>query len=171
VNALTVWKFGSPDGAEQALTKLQELAKQQLISVDDAAIVSWPEGRNKPKTRNLGSLTGRGALWGGFWGWLFGLIFLVPIAGLAFGAAAGALAGSLSDYGIDDDFIKEVRGKVTPGASALFLLTHGAVVDRVAPEFEGTDMELIRSNLSPEQEQKLREAMGEEEEVESQPTG
>ena len=171
MNALTVWKFNSPEGAEQGLARLRELAKQQLVSIDDAALVSWPEGRKKPKTTNLGSLTGRGALWGGFWGWLFGLIFLVPLAGLAMGAAAGALAGSMSDYGIDDDFIKEVRGKVTPGTSALFLLTHGAVVDRVAPEFEGTDMELIRSNLSPEQEQKLREAMGEEEEIESQPTG
>jgi hypothetical protein len=54
VNALTVWKFNSPEGGEQALTKLRELAKQQLVSVDDAAIMSWPEGRNKPKTRNLG---------------------------------------------------------------------------------------------------------------------
>ena len=42
---------------------------------------------------------------------------------MAVGAAAGALAGSLADYGIDDDFIKNVREKVTEGTSALFLLT------------------------------------------------
>jgi uncharacterized membrane protein len=69
---------------------------------------------------------------------------IVPLWGLAFGAAAGALAGSLPDYGIDGDFIKEVRGKVTRSTFAL----HTAVVDRLAPGFEGCEMEPMRSNLA-----------------------
>jgi uncharacterized membrane protein len=55
-----------------------------------------------PKTRELNSTTGRGALGGGFWGLLFGLIFFVPILGLAIGAALGALSGSLADVGISN---------------------------------------------------------------------
>jgi uncharacterized membrane protein len=46
---------------------------------------------------------------------------------------------------------------------ALFVLTSGAVYDKVAAEFHGTDAELIRTNLSDEQEAKLREAFGLEE--------
>lgn len=46
--------------------------------------------------------------------------------------------------------------------SALFLLTSDAVVDRVVGAFEGTEMELIATNLSADDEQKLREAFGEE---------
>jgi uncharacterized membrane protein len=65
--------------------------------VQDAAVVSWETGRRKPKTRELNSTAGRGALGGGFWGLLFGLIFFVPILGLAIGAASGALFGSLSE--------------------------------------------------------------------------
>ena len=83
--------------------------------------------------------------------------------GLAIGAATGALAGSLSDVGIDNDFIDSVRQKVTPGTSALFLLSSGAVIDRVRDEFQGSEAELISTNLSGEQKQKLREAFANEE--------
>lgn len=157
---LTVWKFDTAGGAQEALDKLAELSKQQLIQVQDAAVVAWREGQKKPSTRNHGSLTGQGALSGAFWGMLFGLIFFVPFFGMAVGAAMGALAGKFADYGIDDSFIKEVRDQVTEGTSALFLLSSGAVRDRVAEEFEGVSMELIQSNLSKEEEDQLKEDFG-----------
>ena len=106
---LTVWKYESPDGAEKALSLLGELSKQRLIEVQDAAIVSWPRGARKPKTRHLANLTGAGALDGAFWGMLFGWIFFVPFLGAAFGAAMGALAGHFSDYGIGKEFIENIR--------------------------------------------------------------
>jgi len=158
--SLTVWKFNTAQGAGQMLAKLESLSKQQLITVQDAAIVSWESGKKKPKTKQAVGLTGAGALQGAFWGMLFGLLFFVPFFGLAVGAAMGALAGHFSDYGIDDNFIKEVREKVTEGTSALFLLSSDAVVDKVAAELKGMDMELIKSNLTAEQEAQLREAFG-----------
>lgn len=156
---LTVLKFTTPDGAEQTATVMQELQKQGLVTIRDAATVSFPPDAKKPKTRQLHSMAGLGALDGAFWGMLFGLIFFIPLLGLAIGAAAGALTGSFVDVGIDDNFIKEVRAKVTPGTSALFLLTENAVMDRVADEIKkrGIHFELIASNLSREQEDKLRE--------------
>jgi uncharacterized membrane protein len=156
--SLTVWKFETPYGADAALQKLQSLASQQLITVQDAAVVSWETGRKKPKTRELHDTKMGGALGGGFWGLLFGLIFFVPLLGLAIGAASGALFGSLADVGISDSFIKSVRDQVTPGTSALFLLSSDAVIDRVKQEFSGEQAELISTNLSSEQEAKLRAA-------------
>ena len=157
---LTVLKFQTAEGAAQMEQLLGELQKQHLITIEDAATVSWPVGQKKPKTRQLHNLAGVGALDGAFWGMLFGLIFFVPFLGLAIGAAMGALAGSMTDVGIDDKFINQVRDKVTPGTSALFLLSSGAVVDRVVDEIKrrGLQPELISSNLSQEQEGKLREA-------------
>ena len=140
---------------------LESLQKQALIEVVDAAWVTWPEGRKSPKTHQLHSTSASGALGGGFWGLLFGLIFFIPLIGLAIGAAAGALAGSLTDVGIDDGFITRVRDQVTPGTSALFAMTQNAVQDRVLQAFEGFHPELISSNLSEEQEGKLRAAFGE----------
>ena len=163
MSSLTVWKFPTPFGAESALTKLGELETQQLINVQDAAVVSWEVGKKKPKTRQLHDSKVGGALGGGFWGLLFGLIFFVPFLGLAIGAASGALFGSLADAGISESFIKSVRDQVTPGTSALFLLSSDAVIDRVKAEFPGGgEAQLISTNLSAEQEAKLREAFAEE---------
>jgi len=159
---LTAWKFSTPYGADAALDKLEKLQSEQLITVQDAAVVSWEVGRKKPKTRELHSTKRAGALGGGFWGLLFGLIFFIPILGLAIGAVTGALMGSLADVGISDAFINSVRQKVTPGTSALFLLSSDAVEDRVRAEFAGTEAELISTNLSADQEAKLREAFATE---------
>lgn len=160
---LTVWKFNTPEGAEKALAKLEGLQKQQLIQVLDAAVVTWPQGRKSPKTYQAFSTIGAGALGGAFWGMLFGLIFFVPLFGLIVGAAAGAISGKFTDYGINDGFIKDVQSKVTEGTSALFLLTGQVTLDKVeeafAPEERG---QLIQSNLSKEQENKLREDFGAE---------
>lgn len=157
--ALTVWKFDTPQGAEEAARTLDDLAREQVINVHDAATVSWEVGKKKPKTRQLsGSTTGGGALGGAFWGMLFGLIFFVPLLGAAVGAATGALAGSLTDVGIDDRFINKVRDEVTPGTSALFVMTSDAVLDKVRDAFAGhKPSELVFTNLSEEQEKALRE--------------
>lgn len=160
---LTAIKFETPDGAEQALQLMGNLQKQNLIQVVDAATVSWPEGKKKPKTRQAQSMGGVGALSGAFWGLLFGLLFFIPFLGLAIGAAIGGLTGHFSDYGIDDDFIKSVRDKVTPGTSALFLLTQNAVADRVIAEMKTLPkFEILSTNLSQEQEAQLRAEFGEE---------
>ena len=155
---LTVWKFDSPGGAGNALALLERMQKEELVQVNDAAYVYWPEGKKKPKTEQLHKLTSAGALGGSFWGLLFGLIFFVPLLGRAVGAAMGALSGSMADVGIDDDFIREVREKVTPGTSALFVMTSNVVVDKALDEFKDSGATLLSTNLSKEQEEKLREA-------------
>jgi len=156
-----VWKFPDAAGAERAEASLERLQKEELITIHDAARVSWPEGAKKPKTSQLNSLTGAGALGGSFWGLLFGLIFFVPLLGMAIGAGLGAMAGSMSDVGIDDDFIRGIRDEVTPGTSALFVLSSGGVVDKVKDAFAGQSAQLIHTNLNDEQEAKLREVFAE----------
>jgi uncharacterized membrane protein len=88
---LTAWKFSTPEGASEAMEKLESLeTQQQLIQVHDAAVVTWPVGAKKPKTMEMHDTAKAGALGGGFWGLLFGLIFFIPLLGLAIGAASGA---------------------------------------------------------------------------------
>jgi uncharacterized membrane protein len=158
---LTVLKFADPKGAESALDKVKSLQKQELIILHDAAIVTWAEGKKGPKTKQLVSMAGLAGMQGAFWGMLFGLIFFVPFFGMAVGAAMGALSGAFADYGINDDFIKRTREKVTEGTSALFLMTSGAVKDKVVDEMKGLDFEIIATNLSKEEEEKLQAAFGE----------
>jgi uncharacterized membrane protein len=159
---LTVWKFPDSAGAENAIRTLEQLQREELIKVQDAAVVSWPAGKKKPRTHQLHSLTGAGALGGGFWGLLFGLIFFMPLLGLAIGATMGTLGGAMSDVGIDDAFIKRVREQVTPGSSALFAMTSDAVMDRVHEAFAGQDAELVETNLSKDDEDRLRHVFSED---------
>ena len=159
---LSVLKFNDPGGADRVMIALQGMQERELITLQDAAVVSWPQGNRKPKTHQLHSTTGAGAGWGAFWGFLFGLIFFVPFLGAAIGAGMGAATGSLADVGISDDFIKQVREKVTEGTSALFALTSGATVDKVVDELKQYDFEIISTNLPEEQEKQLREAFAQE---------
>jgi uncharacterized membrane protein len=68
----------------------------------------------------------------------------------------------MADVGIDDDFIASVRAKITPGTSALFAMTSDAVMDRVQGAFAGMDAELIETNLSADEEARLREVFEDE---------
>jgi uncharacterized membrane protein len=162
MSKLTVWKFDSPTGAADALETLASLQRQHQIVLIDAATVTWPVGKKSPRTRQAVDLVGRGALDGAFWGMLFGFIFFGPLLGMAVGMAMGAFAGKFADYGINDDFIKEIQSKVTEGTSALFVLYGAVTEEKVKEAFAGVKMELIHSNLSDEQEAKLRASFGAE---------
>jgi uncharacterized membrane protein len=159
---ITVWKFESATGATEALIKLADLQRQHHIVLIDAATVTWPKGKKHPRTRQAVDLVGRGALDGAFWGMLFGFLFFVPMLGMAVGAAVGGIAGRFKDYGIDDDFITNVKSKVTEGTSALFLLSGASSREKVQEAFQNVKMELISSNLSDAQEAELRAAFGNE---------
>ena len=154
---LSAIEFPTVDGADRALAILEDLQKQRLITLHDAAVVTWPPDKKQPKTRQANSLVGAGALGGMFWGMLFGLLFFVPFLGAAIGAGIGALTGALTDVGIDDKFINQVKQQVKPGTSALFVLTSDAVVERVAAAFQGVQGEIVSTNLSSEQEAQLKE--------------
>ncbi len=158
MTTITGYAFDTADGAEKMVNLVQDLSRQKLITLEDAAIVTWPQGKKKPKTKHLGDLTGEGALGGAFWGMLFGLIFFVPFFGMAVGAAMGALAGHYSNYGIDKDFVKQAQDKVTEGTSALFLMTSQAVLDKVTDAIKksGLKFDLFYTNLSEEQESQLK---------------
>jgi uncharacterized membrane protein len=155
---VTVLKCPTAEGAAALLGRIQDLQKQHLISVLDAAIVSWPAGQRSPKTKQLVNLVAAGASTGMFWGMLFGLIFVTPLFGMVVGAASGAIGGAFRDYGIDDRFIRQIREQVTQGTSALFLMTTGAVLDRVQAALKDETFDIIATNLSSEQEEKLRAA-------------
>ena len=160
IAALTVWRFDDENGAEAASRTLGELEGQGALRLIDAAVVTWPSGARRPRTSQVLAGAATGALGGSFWGLLFGIIFFAPLLGLAVGAATGALGGSLRSAGISDAFIQQVRDEVTPGTSALFVMTSDVDVDRVRDAFLSHRPTLIHTNLTPEQDAALREYFG-----------
>ena len=163
MSELIVFAFDNETGADDMASAIQQLQKEELIKLDDAAVVIRKQG-GKPKVKQAQTLVGAGALGGAFWGMLIGLLFFMPWLGLAVGAAAGALAGHFTDIGIDDKFIKQVSETIEPGHSALFLLVAEATTDKVLDRLEKYNATVIRTSLSAEDEAKLKEAFAHEEE-------
>ncbi len=154
---MIVFAFKSATGAEEMRDALIQMQKEHTIQLEDAAVVTR-NADGKVKVKQATSLVGAGAVGGAFWGMLIGLLFFAPWLGLAIGAVTGAIAGKFTDIGIDDNFIKEVGASIEPGGSALFLLVQSVTADKVMPELEKFDATVLRTSLSDEQEQKLRDA-------------
>jgi hypothetical protein len=75
------------------------------------------------------------------------------------GAGSGALSGSLVDFGIDDNFIRQVADTLQPNTSALFVLVRKVQPEKVLAELSQFRGRVLRSSLSPEQEARLQAAL------------
>ncbi|CAN7152867.1 DUF1269 domain-containing protein [Ensifer adhaerens] len=161
---LIVVGFDTPEEADKVLVKLAGLKKEYLIDLEDAVVVVR-DAEGKVHLKQSLNLTAIGAtsglLSGSIWGGLVGLLFLNPLAGFAIGGAlgagAGALSGSLTDYGIDDEFIKSLGNTIPNNSSAL--LVRKVQPEKVLAEFSGLRGRVLKTSLSPEQEQKLQAAL------------
>jgi uncharacterized membrane protein len=109
MSELIVVAYDTPTNAEAARYELFRMAKEYLVEIADSVIATADNDRNI-KLDQMVNMWTVGATGGAFWGLLAGLIFFNPLLGLAVGAGAGAISGGLSDYGIDDDFMKDVSG-------------------------------------------------------------
>lgn len=146
--------------AEQVRLDFLKMQKEYLLSLEDAVIaVKKPDG--KVKLNQMYHLAIGGALSGAMWGMLIGLIFMMPIFGLLVGAGTGAVAGALSDFGINDDFMKRLASSLKPGYSALFVLLDSQITDKVLKELQGTGGEIIQTSLSTIDQEKLQKALDE----------
>ena len=158
---LVVLAFDGENTAEQVKTRLLQLQNQQLILLDDLVVVIR-RADGKVEVKQAREMTKGAALGGAFWGMLIGLLFLSPLLGAAIGAGIGALIGRAHDLGVDEKFMKEVGSALKPGSSGVFLLIHQVTADRVVAQLQEFRPTVIRTNLSEEQEQKLRAAFAEE---------
>ena len=127
----TAWRFSGTEGADDAVLTLQRLGGQALIDVHDVAVIRWPQYAAGPQVQE--HVTDEGG-------------------------KASSFAKKLSKAGIDSSMVEAVKADMTPGTSALVLLSTDAVIGTVAKAFEGHATELMRSDLSVQQEDRLRAA-------------
>jgi uncharacterized membrane protein len=127
----TAWRFSGTEGADEAVLRLKRLDAQELIDVQDVAVLRWPQYAAGPQAQE--HVTEEGS-------------------------KASSFAKKLRKAGIDSSMVESVKGDMTPGTSALVLLSADAAIDTVAKAFEGHAMELMRSDLSVQQEDRVRAA-------------
>jgi uncharacterized membrane protein len=158
MSTLVVIDYENEIKAEEVRLSLLKMQKDYLIDLIDAVVVVR-DAKGKVRLRQMYNLTASGAVSGGFWGALIGLLFLNPLFGFAIGATAGAVSGALRDVGIDDNFMKELGATFKPNTAALCVLIRQMTADRVLAEIQKFGGTLIKTNLSNENEAKLREAL------------
>jgi uncharacterized membrane protein len=129
----TAWRFSGTEGADGAVLRLKQLDSQGVMEVQDVAVMRWPQYASGPQVQE--HVTDEGS-------------------------RASSLAKRIRKAGIDGAMLEAVKDDMRLGTSALVLLSSDSAIDDVAKAFEGQAMELIRSDLSVQQEDSLRTAFG-----------
>jgi uncharacterized membrane protein len=149
--------YVSREDADEALAALEQLAREQLVSLDDVALViRTPQGQTELHQRH-GLAVGEGIVGGGVTGVLAGILLglpvAVPLAGMAVGAGIG-----LIDTGIDDARMKRLGAELEPGRAILCALIRDADWAKVRERMARFAGELVVVELTPEAEAALAEA-------------
>jgi uncharacterized membrane protein len=132
----SAWRFSGTEGADDAVVKLKGLAAQDLIEVHDLTVVRWPRWAAEPIVQeHVTEETSK----------------------------VSALMGRRRHAVIDSSMIEAARGDMTPGTSVAVMLTANANIDAVAGTFQGLgrDIELIRTDLSVPDQDRLKAAIRE----------
>jgi uncharacterized membrane protein len=155
---LVVIAFPSEARAEEVRTKVLQMQKEYLIDLADAVVAVKGEDGNVKLNQLINPMaisTASGTMWGA----IIGMIFLMPLAGAAIGAASGAIGGAMTDLGINDKFMKEVAGAISPGQAALFLLIRKMTADKVLEDLQGVGGTVLRTSFDHTKEEALRVAL------------
>lgn len=144
--------------AGEVLTTLRRLQHEYLVDLEDAAYITKDrEGRVRlHQSVNIPLI---GAMSGTFWGMLIGLLFMNPLLGAAIGAGGGALTGAIADYGIHDDFMRELARQLQPNSSALFMLARHFTPDKLIHALAPYGGTVLRTSLTDKAEQELQQGL------------
>ncbi|HET9658164.1 MAG TPA: DUF1269 domain-containing protein [Kineosporiaceae bacterium] len=160
MTTFSVWKFDDPDGADRAMKILKGAEHDRIVKVLDHATVRWPKDADLPETELGHDERLRGSVWGGFLGVVIGMLFFVPVLGGVVGASIGAAAKAMSGTGIRRDQLDRIRAEVTPGTSALFIVSEEGDLDRLGERFHQMNRTFISTNLTTQERTVLLETFG-----------
>lgn len=111
--------FQNEEGAEDAFKKLKDAKKEQVIAIENAAILRRDED-GKLHVKEVRDMSGgKGAAIGGVVGAVAGLLAGPLVLAAGAGALIGGLAAKLHDSGFHDERLKQLGEALTPGTSAL----------------------------------------------------
>ena len=128
----TAWRFAGTEGADNAVIQLKKLAGQDLINVVDVAVLRWPEYAPEPTMREHVTQEG---------------------------GKVSTMVRKLQRATIDGSMLSTVKGDLRPGTSAMVLLSSDANIDAVMHAFEGQPMELLRTDMSVPDQDRIRMAV------------
>jgi uncharacterized membrane protein len=160
MTTVTVWKFDDPDGAQRAVGRLGEATSEGLVTIVDHAVVTWPKDAARPEAEHSHGEAKGGAARGVLWGVLAGALLTVPVVGGVVGAVIGARRRRRGGSGISQADLDRIRTEVTPGTSALFLVTEEGDLDALGERLRLANKTLLRTELTDADQATLAETEG-----------
>ena len=154
---LIVIGFDSPDDARNALKGLRSVERTGGIKFEDTAVVERDAAGAVHVRNEASGTTETAAAIGGALGAM--VMVMVPPAGIVIGAAVGAGIGALMHSGVDSTFVDQVKNKLEPGKSALFLVIKTADVDALDAALRPYHGNLIRTTVNESVESRLNDAL------------
>lgn len=176
---LIVVGFHGKHRASEVLGQLEQLTYDWSLQMKDAVAAYRTDDGRLRIDQSVQPTTKEGAGYGVFIGSMIGALLAAPFTGglsaaaaaatLGVGAAtAGTIGGAIGaedadtfkrEYGISDDFVKEVGGMIKPGDSAVFAVIRGGNAEQMAEKFRGYGGTILRTSLSPKVAQKVQETI------------
>jgi uncharacterized membrane protein len=129
----TAWRFRTTEGAEDAVLQLQQLNSQDLVDVQDVAVLRWPRYAKAPIAHE--HVTDEGS-------------------------AMSVIVSKMKHGRIDTTMIDAVKHDLVPGSSAIVVLSADSVIESMGRAFQHQPMELVRSDLSVQEQDNLRAVFG-----------
>jgi uncharacterized membrane protein len=119
-----VVKYPQKDTADAALRAVQGLAKEKVVKLRDAVVITKTDKGKIKLHQTKDDPTSKGLLKGGSIGVIFALLF-GPAGWIVAGAAAGGALATF-DRGIKNKLLKELGENMTPAESAMAVLVEEA---------------------------------------------
>ena len=166
--------------ASQVLNKLQDMNDDWRVDLHDAVAVYRDYNGKLRVDQSYQATVGQGAAWGAFWGSLIGATIAIPftggtsaavaagalatgaLGGGALGAGAGALDASWwkDEFGIPDEFVKQIGAMIQPGDSAVYALLRTVNPEIIADQFRGYGGTVLSTTLDRDQQEKVEKVLG-----------
>ncbi len=157
MSELIVIGFDTSDEARAALKDLRSIEHLGRIHFEDTAVVERDAAGHVHVKNEVSGTTETAAVIGGAIGGI--VTFAFPPAGIAIGAAVGAGIGALMHTGVDGDFVDDIKNKLEPGKSALFLVLKQADADALDAALRPYHGNLIQTTVDEDVEEGLRDAL------------
>jgi uncharacterized membrane protein len=176
---LIVVGFHGKHRASEVLGQLGQLTDEWALQLKDGVAAYRTDDGRLRIDQSVQPTTKEGAGYGVFIGAMIGALLAAPFTGgmsaaaaatalgtgaATFGVVGGAIGADDADtfkreYGISDDFVKEVGGMIEPGDSAVFAVVSGGNPDLMAQKFRGYGGTILRTSLSPRVAERVQETL------------
>src|SRR5215470_18002879 len=176
---LIVVGFHGKHRASEVLGQLEQLAYDWTLDLKDAVAAYRTDDGRLRVDQSMQPTTKEGGGYAALIGGLIGATLAAPFTGglsvaaaattmgfsaLGIGAISGAMgaddAGSWKrEFGVSDEFVKEVGGMVQSGDSALFAVIRGASPEAIADQFRGYGGTILHTTLPPKVAERVQDTL------------